>query len=136
MQTDATSHNIVSPTMLGVVAICWHFKYCVVHAKERNNCQHCWQFSKEAMHSDTIILKKKIAMRMYRRFHDANVVVVPCKRAQYCCATLRRSQNNKNVGTCFAKSLSGFKLYTTSANIVAVPCKRTQHVGPNNVACR
>ena len=32
------------------------------------------------------------------------------------------------------KSLTGFKLYATSANIV-VPCKRTQHVGPNNVTC-
>ena len=26
------------------------------------------------------------------------------------------------------KSLTGFKLYTTSANIVVVPCKRTQKV--------
>ena len=33
------------------------------------------------------------------------------------------------------KSLTGFKLYATSANIVVVPCKRTQQVGPNNVAC-
>ena len=35
----------------------------------------------------------------------------------------------------FAKSLTGFKLYATSANIVVILCKRTQHVGPNNVAC-
>ena len=42
------------------------------------------------------------------------------------------------------KSLTGFKLYATSANsanIVVVPCKRTQQVttlfiGPNNVGCR
>ena len=40
----------------------------------------------------------------------------------------RRSQNNRNVGTCCAKSLTGFKLYATSANIVVVPCKRTQQV--------
>ena len=40
------------------------------------------------------------------------------------------------------KSLTGFKLYTTSANIFVIPCKRTQqvttlsqHVGPNNVGC-
>ena len=32
------------------------------------------------------------------------------------------------------KSLTGFKLYATSANIVVVPCKQMQHVGPNNVA--
>ena len=52
MQTDATSHNIFTPTMLGVVGTC-----CVVHANERNNCQPCWRFSKEAMHSGTVILK-------------------------------------------------------------------------------
>ena len=32
------------------------------------------------------------------------------------------------------KSLTGFKLYATSANVVVILCKRTQHVGPNNVA--
>ena len=51
---------------------------------------------------------------------------VPCKRAQHCCATLRRSQNNGNVGTCWAKSLTCFKLYATSANIALVPCKWAQ----------
>ena len=81
----------------------------------------------------TVILKKKFAMRMHRRFHEAEIVVVPCKRAQHCCATLRRSQNNRSFGTCCAKSLTGFKLHATSANIVEVPCKRTQHVGPNSV---
>ena len=45
-----------------------------------------------------------------------------------CCAALRRSQNNRNVGTCWAKSLTGFKLCATSANIVVTPCKRTQQV--------
>ena len=34
------------------------------------------------------------------------------------------------------KSLTGFKLYATSANIVVVPRKRlTQHAGANNTAC-
>ena len=63
-----------------------------------------------------------------RRFHEANIVVVSCKRAQHCCATLGGSQNDRNVGTCCAKSLTGFKLYVTSANIAVVPCKRTQQV--------
>ena len=53
---------------------------------------------------------------------------VPCKWTQHCCATLRRSQNNRNVGTCWARSLTGFKLYATSANILVVSCKRTQQV--------
>ena len=51
-------------------------------------------------------------------------------RGQHCwdsMQTVRRSQNNRNVGTCWAKGLTGFKLYATSANLV-VPCKRTQQV--------
>ena len=34
------------------------------------------------------------------------------------------------VGLHGPKSLTGFKLYATSANIAVVPCKRMQHVGP------
>ena len=75
MQTDATSHNIVSPTMLGVVGTC-----CVVHANKRNNCQHCWRLSKEAMHSGLVILKKDCNSRL-QTCHEANIVVVLCKRA-------------------------------------------------------
>ena len=33
-----------------------------------------------------------------------------CKRIQNCCATLRRSRNIRNVGSCWVKSLTGFKL--------------------------
>ena len=78
---------------------------------------------------------------MRRHFHEANIVGVPCKRTQHCCATLRRSQNNRNVGTCCAKSLTGFKLYATSANKCQHCCgsmqmDATSHniVGPNSVA--
>ena len=59
-----------------------------------------------------------------------------------CCATLRRSQNNRNVGTCCVKSLTGFKLYATSANKCQHCCgsmqtDATSHniVGLNNVPC-
>ena len=64
------------------------------------------------MHSCTVIL----AIRVRRRLHEANIVVVPCKWTQHCCATLGRSQNNRTVGTCCGKILTGFKLYATSAN--------------------
>ena len=47
-------------------------------------------------------------MRVRKHFHEANNVVAPGKRA------LRRSQNNRNVGTCCAKRLTGLKLYVTS----------------------
>ena len=59
MHAEATSHNIVSPTMLGVVGTC-----CVVHANEHNNCQHCWRLSKETgqtfrpMQTDATLLAK------------------------------------------------------------------------------
>ena len=74
-ETDATSHNIVSPTMLRVVGTC-----CVVHANERNNCQHCWQMSKEAMHSHTVLNPCNARAQTFSRGQLA-----PCKRAQRCC---------------------------------------------------
>ena len=77
---------------------------------------------------DCLFFEKSITRRVRRRFYEANTVGVPCKRAQHCCATLRRSQNNRNVGTCWATSLTGFKLNATSANTVVVPCKQTQQV--------
>ena len=73
MQTNATGHNIVSPTMLGVVGTC-----CVVHANERNNCRNCWRLSKEAMHSGTVILKK-----------DCNAHAQTFSRGQYCCGSMQ-----------------------------------------------
>ena len=39
-----------------------------------------------------------------------------CKRIQHCCATLRRSRNKRNVGSCWLKSLTGFKLCATTRN--------------------
>ena len=89
-----------------------------------------------------LFFEKSITGRVRRRFHEANIIVVPCKRAQYCCAMLRRSQNNRNVGTCWAKSLAGFKLHATSANkcqhcFGSMQTDATSHniVGPNSVGC-
>ena len=39
-----------------------------------------------------------------------------CKRIQHGCATLRRSRNQRNVGSCWLKSLTGFKLCPTTSN--------------------
>ena len=39
-----------------------------------------------------------------------------CKRIQRCCATLRRSRNGRNVGSCWFKGLTGFKLCATTPN--------------------
>ena len=60
-----------------------------------------------------------------------------CNKSQHCCVLLRVFGQQCCVWVRLQgpKSLTGFKLYATSANIVVVPCKRMQHVGPNNVAC-
>ena len=39
-----------------------------------------------------------------------------CKRIKHCCATLRRSRNKRIVGSCWLKSLTGFKLCATTSN--------------------
>ena len=36
-------------------------------------------------------------MHVRRGFHEDNIVLLPYKRTQHCCATLHRSQNNRNV---------------------------------------
>ena len=41
-----------------------------------------------------------------------------CKRIQHCCTTLRRSRNKRNVGSCWLKSLTGFKPRENGRNIV------------------
>ena len=56
-----------------------------------------------------------------------------CKRIQHCCATLQWSQNKRNVGSCWLKSLTGFKLCATTCNKCNRVCKRTQHVTSNNL---
>ena len=39
-----------------------------------------------------------------------------CKRIQHCCATLQRSRNKRKVGSCWLRSLIGFKLCATTPN--------------------
>ena len=61
-----------------------------------------------------------------------------CKRIQNCCATLWRSRNKRNVGSCWLKSLTGFKLCATTRNNIqqhATGCAngRNMHVTSNNV---
>ena len=127
VQTDATTSNIVAPTMLGVVGACW--KWC---ANGCNNSQQCWDLQWIVGRIQPISHCKPCVMRV----RGPNNVAELCKRIQHCCATLRRSWNKRNVGSCWLKSLTGFKLrnntqrHPTTCNRV---CKRTQHVTSNNV---
>ena len=99
------------------------------------------QSKKKKTRYDCLFFEKNITGRVRRLVHEANIVGVPSKPAQHCCATLRRSQNNRNVGICWVKSLTGFKLYATSAKKCQHCCGSMQTdaishniVGPNNVA--
>ena len=77
------------------------------------------------------VFKKYITRRVRRRFHEANIVGVPCKRAQHCCATLRRHRTVEILELVGPKVLpvsNCTQQMPTSANIVVVPCKRTQQV--------
>ena len=85
------------------------------------------QSRKRKTRYDCLFFEKNITRRVRRRFHEASIVGVPCKRAQHCCATLRRSQNNRNVGICWAKR-NKCQQVPTSANIAVVPRKRTQQI--------
>ena len=102
-----------------------------MHANERNNCQHCWRLSNEAMHSNFVILRK-----------NCNTRAQTFSRGQHFCGSIHSMQTGATnivalrfeqwkCWDLFRQSLTGFKLYATSANTVAVvPCKRTQHFGP------
>ena len=56
-------------------------------------------------------------------------------KSQHCCVLLGGFVQQCCVRLQGPKSLTDFKLFTTSANIVMAPCKRMQHVGPYIVAC-
>ena len=47
---------------------------------------------------------------------DATTCNRVCKRIQHFCATLWRSRNKRIVGSCWLKSLTGFKLCATTSN--------------------
>ena len=100
------------------------------------------QSRKKKTRYDCLFYEKHITRRVRRRFHEANIGKHCCGSMQTDTTLLRRSQNNRNVGTCLAKSSTGFKLYATGANKCQHCCgsmqaDATSHniVGPNNVGC-
>ena len=116
MQTDATTPNIVAPTMLGVVP-----SVLEVVCKRM---QQLPTLLGPTVHRGKDLKKPCVAPTMLEEL---------CKRIQHCCATLRRSRNKRNVGSCWLKvwPVSDFaQEHPTTCNRV---CKRTQHVTSNNV---
>ena len=125
-QTDATTPNIVGPTILRVTAPL----LAVV-------CKRMQQLP-------TIVPLQCIVGRIQpiMRVRGPNNVWRAVQMDPSCCATLLWSRNNRNVGSssCF-KSLTGFKLCATTPNktqqhvtTCSRMCKRTHHVTSNNVA--
>ena len=71
----------------------------------------------------------KVIVHVRRRFHKG-IVVVPSKRIQQFCATLRRLQNNRNDGTCCSKSLTGFKLSQQVSTLLWFHANGPKMLGP------
>ena len=100
---------------------CWQL--C---AKGSNNSQQCWGLQCIVGRIQPISLCKPCVTMLEE----------PCNRIQRYCATLRRSRNKRNVGSCWLKSLpvqtlrNNTQQHPTTYNRV---CKRTQHVTSNNV---
>ena len=88
------------------------------------------QSRKKRTRYDCLFFEENITRRVRRRFHEANIVGVPSKRAQHYCATLRRSQNKKfdrfqTVRNKCQHCCGSMQTDATSHNIV----------GSNNVGC-
>ena len=90
------------------------------HFHEASIGQHCWG----SMQTDATLLRLRFAGHRTIEMLGLVTQQVPtllgfhANRRNIVALTLHRSQNNRNVKTCYA----------TSANIVVVPCKRTQQI--------
>ena len=112
---------MVWPSFGAFTRVFWIFVWCFLKLfAQLSLIRYIYNNPERRKRATIVCLLKKILQGacadVFTRPTLANIVAVPYKRAQHCCATLRRSQNNRNVGTSLAKSLTGFKLYATSAN--------------------
>ena len=103
-QTNATTPNIVGATMSGVIA-------CVL-AVVCKRMQQLPNLQCIVGRIQPISLCKLCVISV----RGPNNVGRAVQRIQHCCATLRRSRNKTNVGSCWLKSLTGFKLCATTRN--------------------
>ena len=97
VQTDTIIHNIVVPTVSWIVAIV----LAVL-------CKRMQQL-RTAMHRASLPRWKNTTHKTFCLQGDhvlcacvaLTMLEVVCKRIQHCCATLRRSRYNRNVGSCW-----------------------------------
>ena len=106
VQTDATTllRQQCWELLLGA---CWQWS-----ANECNTSQQCWDLQYIVGTIQLISLCKPCVMSL----RGPNIVGRAVQRIQHCCATLRRSGNKRNVGSCWLKSLTGFKICATTRN--------------------
>ena len=83
-----------------------------LRANGHNNSQQCWDLQCIVGRIQPISLCKLCVISV----RGPNNVGRAVQRIQHCCATLRRSRNKTNVGSCWLKSLTGFKLCATTRN--------------------
>ena len=100
--------------------------YIRLHANRRNNSQHCWDLQCIVGRIQPISLCKPCIMSVRGSNNVGRAVQTNPTLLRYAW----RSRNKRNVGSCWLKSLTGFKLCATTHNRV---CKLTQHVTSNNV---
>ena len=110
MQTDATTPNIVRCAN-NVGSCCVHVG-SGVQTDATTQSQQCWDLQCIVGKIQPISLCKPCVISV----RGPNNVGRACKRIQHCCATLRQSRNKTNVGSCWLKSLTGFKLCATTRN--------------------
>ena len=112
VQTDATTPNIVGPTMLGVVAS--------VLAVVCKRMQQLPTILGPAVHRGKDTTHKTLETMCHARAWPQqcwkSFRLQLCKRIQHCCATLQRSRYKRNVGSYGLKRLTGFKHATGCAN--------------------
>lgn len=123
------------PTLLAVVGRCW--SKC---SNGPNKCQQCWTYCGRGFCRHKLSQPQTcfscclsaILNQVPQHVRECNIRIVsdPLNRAQHSWATLRRSQDERNVVTCWFRSLKPFKPRPTTSNRVF---KRSQHVKPEIV---
>ena len=114
------------PTLVGqqrweLLRPCW--QWC---ANGCNNSQQCWDLQCIVGRIQPISLCKPCVMSVRGPNNVGRAVQTDPTLLRYASAIMEQ----KNVGSCWLKSLTGFKLCATTCNRV---CKRTQHVTSTNV---
>ena len=128
VQTDATTSNIVAPTMLGVVGACW--KWC---ANGCNNSQQCWDLQWIVGRIQPISDCKPCVMSVRGPNNVGRVVQTDPTLLRYALAIMEQ----KKCWELLSEKFDRFQTLCNNKQQHPTTCnrvyKRTQHVTSNNV---